>query len=659
VALTDASRGARIALSLYFVTGVACADSFHSTRSPELREHSHRVDVRVAPGHATLTVRRTVFNGGDQHDQATFFLHPPDGAVATGLRTLGLLDGRPHWFRGDLMEAESAAAKYRELTGIGGFYPKDPALLSWRSHGELALQVFPCPPHSKKTVEYTLTLPTGYWDGRHQLRLDTPGTNEVRPLVTLRPSAPRDALYVDGEPWKPGRAVWMAPGATLEVTLETRKPEIVSGALASMSLGSGRAFSRLHVDTAPRLGRRPRGAYVVVVVDASHSLRPTTAAVAGAFDAYLSHLPDAHAQIVTFDRTAKALLPGFETTPTVREHLATREIPTGNGSNVDAALRLAARELAKAPAGAPRRVVLLTDGLTRASLTPESLRAAAPRRNLLHIGLLDGAAGLSPDSSHPWNAATTPTGGVVWHVGLESEAAHMQWAFEEWVRPRRLHDVEIAVDGLAADEVDAPTELFEGQRFERLALGHRATRWLELRGKSWARPVTRRLSLDAKETRRWAAMIFGTELVSELSEAEMTQLAMHGGAVSPVTSYLAVEPGVRPSTEGLDWGLGGIGVGGGGRSEGIGLGHIGVLSSFDPVLTLQRALAEPWARCGGGAVGARVSIETTYDEIVDVPDVRLNGPGSERLRQCLTEAVWALRLPGQFRVAHTLHIVSL
>ena len=33
------------------------------------------------------------------------------------------------------MEAEAAAKKYEELTGIGGYYPKDPALLSWRRAG--------------------------------------------------------------------------------------------------------------------------------------------------------------------------------------------------------------------------------------------------------------------------------------------------------------------------------------------------------------------------------------------------------------------------------------------------------------------------------------------------------------------------------------------
>ena len=32
----------------------------------------------------------------------------------------------------------------------------------------------------------------------------------------------------------------------------------------------------------------------------------------------------------------------------------------------------------------------------------------------------------------------------------------------------------------------------------------------------------------------------------------MMVLARHGRAVSPVTSYLAIEPGVRPSTEGIE-----------------------------------------------------------------------------------------------------------
>src|SRR5262245_38773630 len=103
----------------------ASADEVSGLRSPELVERKHAIALKMFRSHAELTVRRTVHNGGPRHDQATFFIDVPSGAVAVGLRTLGTLSGRPHWFSGDLMEAEAAAAKYRELTGIGGYYPKD------------------------------------------------------------------------------------------------------------------------------------------------------------------------------------------------------------------------------------------------------------------------------------------------------------------------------------------------------------------------------------------------------------------------------------------------------------------------------------------------------------------------------------------------------
>src|SRR5262249_1609248 len=153
--------------------------SVAGTRSELLKETTHEIQLSVARGHADLVVRRTVLNGGDRHDQAMFYIDVPSGAVATSLRTLGMQAGRPVWFTAELMEAEAAAAKYQELTGIGGYYPKDPALLSFRSQELLALQVFPVAPQTKKTVEYTLKLPTQYSGGRHRLSLPRIGTGEL------------------------------------------------------------------------------------------------------------------------------------------------------------------------------------------------------------------------------------------------------------------------------------------------------------------------------------------------------------------------------------------------------------------------------------------------------------------------------------------------
>src|SRR5262245_47087544 len=164
----------------------ALADQVGGTRSDKLREKTHVIEATLGRGHATLVVRRTVHNDGERPDQATFHIMLPDGAVATRLRTLGTSAGHPTWFEGELMEAEAAAAKYRELTGIGGYYPKDPALLSWRSQNHLALQVFPCPPAEPKTIEYTLEVPTDYEDGRHHLRLPSMGTDALNATLVVR-----------------------------------------------------------------------------------------------------------------------------------------------------------------------------------------------------------------------------------------------------------------------------------------------------------------------------------------------------------------------------------------------------------------------------------------------------------------------------------------
>jgi len=154
----------------------AAADTFEATRTRGLTEHFSRIALRFAHDHAELVVQRSAFNSANISDQATWFIDLPKGAVATALRTRSVGSGSPRWFTGELMEAEMAAERYRELTGIGGYYPKDPALLSWRDQSLLALQVFPCPAHAEKVVEYTLEMPTTYREGAYHIALPAMGT---------------------------------------------------------------------------------------------------------------------------------------------------------------------------------------------------------------------------------------------------------------------------------------------------------------------------------------------------------------------------------------------------------------------------------------------------------------------------------------------------
>ena len=167
----------------------AAADELIATRSQPLTEVSHTVEVTIDRGVARYRVRRAFANGGNRSDEARVHISLPHGAAATGLR----IRARDRWYEGDLMEADEAREKYQELTGIGAWEPKDPALLQWTWADELMLQVFPVFAGSVNTVEYTLTAPLEYRDGTYLLsypraNVDANGASTMAdPVITVDP----------------------------------------------------------------------------------------------------------------------------------------------------------------------------------------------------------------------------------------------------------------------------------------------------------------------------------------------------------------------------------------------------------------------------------------------------------------------------------------
>lgn len=631
------------------------ADEVSGSRSEALVEKGHRVELKLDRGHAELVVRRTVFNGGPRHDQAMFHLELPGGAVATGLATLGVKDGQPFWFRGELMEAEAAAAKYQELTGIGGYYPKDPALLSWRSQTHLALQVFPCAPGQPKTVEYTLRMPTAYSEGRHRLVLPRMGTAEIAPVVVVSPARAGDRIFVGGKPVEPGARVQLAADET-EIALAPAPALALDGALASVPIGEAKNLVALRIHAPAQLSRLPKNARVVVLLDASRSLSEAEAeAEVAAARAYLSHLGDALVEVIPFDREVRPRHGRFVSAAAAIADLEKLTLSRRNGSRVDAAFARADALLAATPEGLPRRIVALSDLRTRSALTPARLGALVKSGALVHIGVPEGGAPeLARDDEHAWATPVRVTGGLVWRAGASADPddrAAMARAYEEWARPTRLEKVAVRAAGLDAEALAFfPTELPEGAGLEHHEIHKAPVSEVEITGELWAKPVGAVFRPDAAQGKIWSALVFGSDLLWNLTEAEMMPLAMRGGAVSPVTSYLAIEPGVRPSTEGLDWVTG---EGGGGRGEGIGLGSIGTIGhgsglAPDRERFLRDALEQAFQRCPAGAKTATVSLETTSDEVVDVPAVQLGGAPDAAVIKCLEEAAWELTLPGSF-----------
>lgn len=683
-------RWPALALTLALApASVDANDVMQPTRSELLVERSHTAVLTMAADRATLRVRRTVHNGGPRHDQAVFWINVPETAVATGLRTMATVKGRPVWYDGELMEAEAAAAKYQELTGIGGYYPKDPALLSWRQQGFLALQVFPCPPGEDKTVEYTLSLPVEYVAGRSQVRLPRLGSEAMAAEIRVRAADRRDQILINGSPVGTGARVRWPEAETSRLVLEDA--ELVGGAgpedepvddrlipdegsvlialrrqgaprldgrVASVALvGGERHLREFEIDAAPRLGEAPRGAHVVVVVDASRSLGDEeVAAELAAARAYLAGFPDAKVEVVAFARQADPVFGRFVDVDAARGGLEGLALARRNGSDVDLALARAGELLRRAPKGAPRRVLLLTDTMTRASITPERLRGAlASTGALVHVGVPAAGAEseVERDDAHAWAPAVRATGGLVWAAAIDVEDGaraerRRRAAFEEWVRPLRIDHVRVAAPGLGEGDLDVPESLDEGEGIRDLRIGAAALPWVRVEGELWAAPVREVFARDPDHGRLWSALVFGSELLGELSEPEMMALAFRGGAVSPVTSYLAIEPGVRPSTEGLEEeegiGLGGIGLIGTGRGGG-GSGY-GRVAPPDPrawILAETRRLREA---CG--APSFTLTFESTLDEVVAVGVAGRAGAMDPVSARCVEEGVWAWALPGSF-----------
>ncbi|UQA60312.1 VWA domain-containing protein [Polyangium aurulentum] len=639
----------------------AAADEVRGTRSDKLVEKAHVIDVRMGRGHADLVVRRTVHNGGPRQDQATFLIGIPLNAVATGLRTLGMLGGKTHWFEGELMAAQAAADKYRELTGVGSVYPKDPALLSWRSQTELDLRVFPCAPGEDKTVEYTLRMPTRYHDGRYHLELPALGTEALPAAATVSPLTPGATLFRDDKPIPAGAHIALKSGIDLSVAIPQAPP--FDAALAAVPFGSGKNVVHFRFDAGPQISTVPAGAHVVLLLDSSRSLSEDPAIQTAMARAYLSHFKDARVEIVTFDRKVRPLHGRFVPVTQAMAELRQLSFERKNGSNIDEALARADALLAALPAGTPKRILALTDTRTRAELQPEVLRTKLQKSGaLLHVGVVsEGSTELSRDDEHAWAKLTRPTGGLVWHAGinLADPDQDKRRVYEEWARPVRIDKFAVRAEGVDYPKYAEPLD--EGQGIEDLRITTTPVTSIEVTGELWATPLRKVAVPDQAEGKRWAAFTFGSHLLHEISEEEMMPLAMLGRAVSPVTSYLAVEPGVRPSTDGLEdfgMGFGGIGDGGGGSTNCGGLALIRM--KLDKQAYLRNALANGLAACGGTGRRAEVRLETTLREIVRVK-ATLEGATStdDKLSSCLEESAWALELPHAFDVEWEEQSVSL
>lgn len=621
-----------------------------------MAEKRHLVELTLDRGHAELVARRTIENGSTEADELQISLELPEGAVATGLRALGGLDAEPQWFSANLFDAERAKSTYLELNGIGaGPARASTLLLSWESPGQLTLVASPILAGKRKIIEYTLKMPLKYADGRDQLTLPKVAPGSVQPDYIVRPARKGDAVLVDGVPVK--SVAYLKGDAAeepLSLGLIRAAQPALDGALAMVPFAKDRFLVRWRVEAAAKLSRVPRGAHIVILIDSSRSI--TTAegsAGLAAAQAYLGHFSDAKVSVLTFDRKVQAVTEGFVPAARAAAILGSFNVVRRNGSRIDDALDHADALLARTPAHAPRRILALTDLLTRSGVDPDRFRVAPRSGALVHAAMVRaGSPDVSRDDDHGWAKAVRATGGLVWRALASTQAdqrADMRRAFEEWARPTRIDQLTLRASGIASDTLLNPAMLEEGQSFEELRIEPKEVPLVEIAGEIWARPVRRVLAPDAQEGLLWTAQVFGSELLDELKPDEMRTLARRGQVVTPVTSLLAVEPEAGPWTGGFEEQVLGYSSRSGGSHSGSGFGR-GSSGRTSPNQKAQdwlnTALAFAWRGCGGGATAARLTVETTRAEIADLTAPTIRGQSSaSKPARCLTELAWNLDLP--------------
>jgi hypothetical protein len=664
-------------LALVSSSSNAHADTLAATYGDSLHERSHTVIAERRGDDVAFRVRREIHNSGKRVEEAELEIRLPLQAVTTSLRT----KQGTQWLPGRLVPTAEALGVYEHFTGSGPLASNGPALLAWDDLGAQILRVFPIAANTTITVEYEFLAPTCYHGGKRIAFY--PKTEDAKALPAAR-------IRIAGN--RGGRVV--SQGASLSAkakeSVETCALDASGGELAVVDeihvllfdehiaeplrvrvgthrLGSTRSLSALHVEVAPSLGSLPKNAEVVFVLDTSYSQSiDSIKSQIDMVDGYLANLPDARYQIVSAQRTARAVFDSFQPAARARQrlqNLRTNLPARGNGSNLDVAVGLANTLLASDRPG-PRRIVAFTDSKLRESLSSELLHAAmagAPNV-LMHVvdvsGYSDGE--FERDDEHFLAAAVQATGGMLGTIFPGETRALTKTAMLSLIRPSKLEHVSIETSKAWADAAMLPETLGEGFGLRLMRVFETSPGPVTIKGKIWGRDVVWKAENHAGIAQAIPAMSVGLGVVDELKKDELLEVAMLGQVVSPETSYLARNPELAPSSYNYDEqhmvahsgrmhgmhsfsssSCGGAIFGRGNATPTVGEG-------LDFGAALSGLLEERSVSCsvehGNPDAMPALEIETTGREIVDV---RLPDAASP-YAQCVAQAAWELRLGAVF-----------
>jgi hypothetical protein len=633
-------------------------------------EIQSEIDVRVGGSVAQVRLRRTLQNPHGSPIEAMLPIRLPKGGAVTGFRC-----GPPgRLASGEVGDADGQRQRYFELRRPGDAAPSPIALAAWDERGVVMVRAFPLFPGDPFVIELDVTVPLTYVGGRLRLWLPRPEAHERPPRISA--SAGRDADLRVASPFLD------LGSEDLEVSVAPGAIGTWAGRSATLALAKDRHLVRIEAEIAPQLGIVPKDARFVFVVDRSWSegdvgIDAQLQLVRG----ILASVPDAHFEVVLFDRVAERLVGGFAAASDVDRVLAAAAqggaLRPRNGSDPTAGLALAQALLRGTKQ--PGRLVFMSDAEFARATTAAAVDAALarlPAQVVVHAvrrGPDTGPLAEARDAIPELDAAVARFGGQILAItGASRDLTMLAAVCLGLVRPIRIDDVALGdwryragedgddgeddgldVGGAAAElaSLFVPETLAEGEGVRAMAIFGAAPRGLVLTGRIWGREVTLPLGADKALTSHLPALVVGDEVADSLTDGELGSLGLVVGLLTKMTSFLVAAPGAEPSTLGYDEGAGSIMIGcsGGGTSCGCCGVHVGVAMNIQHLRTVLLSLAEAGlsacaARAATGRITGTLAVEYTGDEVVGV---HAQGLGSADAR-CVGEVAWALRLTKDF-----------
>lgn len=599
-------------------------------------EDPTRVTGRLDGHTARLTARYSISVGPGSNQT---LLALPAAAMVTGARVSS--------HRLELLEAGAADARFDALTvEKAGPGAKRSAVRIANSSGRVSVSVM-SPRVGRLVIDLEIAMPTCFY--RDTRWAAVPWSWDDVAVRSLRlPEPDGESLGETCDRSGETHGTWIGFAST--ETARRRSGDRVSVSADRIDLGDD-SFVRLELDVASMLADVPRDLATVVIVDGSRSLSSDDRGAQRALVAsYLAKAPRSRVQVVSFARTAQALLPAWTDAAKARASVdhALRSVVPRNGSNFDAAFVEAATWLARTHG--TRRVVLVTDQrmATRlSSMSDASLQRLLPAGTLLQVVVIARGTGLTRDDELRLGSLATRTGGMATTLGSHSSDADVDATM--LVRPVSLDRVEIVAPGWepvsherGAQSCAAGLDVGEGRACTWWATGQRARGGpVTIEGWVWGTRLTRVVTPDRSRDVDVAREL---SMTGGLADDLRTRVEARARAVSSTWSLYAAWGGAAGyddvSGGGTGWGtICGCGpIGTIGHGSGTGSGY-----DREPALDLRAQLVPALGACKIGDAKVTVAVELTGIEIADVHVAARNLPNAERQRveACASEVVWA------------------